>query len=96
MVMSERWARWRQRLGLRHGLLLVAAVAAAGLAVTSYEIGALSALEGQTVDARFAIRGPEPAERNIVIVACLSELGAAARRPTRNLMHYLMEAASAR
>jgi CHASE2 domain-containing sensor protein len=69
MLMSERRARWRERLGLRHGLLLVTAVAAAGLAVTSYEIGALSALEGQTVDARFAIRGPEPAKRNIVIVA---------------------------
>jgi len=69
MLMSERWARWRERLGLRHGLVLVAAVAAAGLAVTSYKIGALSALEGQAVDARFAIRGPEPPPRNIAIVA---------------------------
>jgi CHASE2 domain-containing sensor protein len=67
--MSERWARWRERLGLRQGLLLVAAVAAAGLAVISYEIGALSTLEGQAVDARFAIRGPEPPPRNIAIVA---------------------------
>jgi len=67
--MSERWARCRERLGLRQGLVLVAAVAAAGLAVISYEIGALTTLEGQAVDARFAIRGPEPPERNIAIVA---------------------------
>jgi CHASE2 domain-containing sensor protein len=69
MLMSERWARWRERLGLRQGLVLVAALAAAGLAVTSYEIGTLSTLEGQSVDARFAIRGPEPPQRDIAIVA---------------------------
>lgn len=69
MLMSERWARWRERLGLRQGLVLAAAVAAAGLAVTSYETGTLSTLEGQSVNARFAIRGPEPPPRNIAIVA---------------------------
>ena len=67
--MAERRARWRERLGLRHALVLIVALAAAGLAVSAYETGALSALEGQAVDARFAVRGPEPADRNIAIVA---------------------------
>jgi len=69
MSMAERRARWRERLGLRHALVLIVALAAAGLAVSAYETGALSALEGQAVDARFAVRGPEPADRNIAIVA---------------------------
>src|SRR5262249_39736293 len=42
ILMSERWAQWRERFGLRQGLVLIAALAAAGLAVPSFKLAELS------------------------------------------------------
>jgi CHASE2 domain-containing sensor protein len=45
------------------------AFVAGALAVTAHEAGALSAAERTTVDARFGLRGPQPTDDRVVIVA---------------------------
>lgn len=57
------------RLWLRHALLVGAALGAGLLALLSYELGALSSIEGTTIDMRFSLRGTEPPGGGVVIVA---------------------------
>jgi adenylate cyclase len=52
----------------RRLLLALVALGSIAAGVTTYATGLLSTLEGQTVDARFSIRGHERAPRNIVVV----------------------------
>jgi CHASE2 domain-containing sensor protein len=63
------WENVVKRLWLRHALFAAAALTAALLALISYESGALNALERQSVDARFAIRGSKGPDNRIAIVA---------------------------
>src|SRR5438067_857623 len=73
--------QWR-RLSLRHGLLATVALLAAVAAVVSYATGALSALERDTVDTRFSMRGHQSPGHGIVIVALDTRtLNALNRRP---------------
>jgi CHASE2 domain-containing sensor protein len=73
--------RWR-RLSLRHWLLALVALLAAAAAIASYATGALAALERDTVDTRFDIRGNHPADHGIVIVGLdTRSLGALNLRP---------------
>jgi CHASE2 domain-containing sensor protein len=67
--MTDFWQPFRRRFWLRHAMLAAAALGAALLALLSYETGALSGLERQSIDARFAIRGTQPPGNSIVIVA---------------------------
>jgi CHASE2 domain-containing sensor protein len=54
---------------LRALLLVAVATFATMLALALDAMGALNGLEGQSVDARFAVRGTEPPDRRIAIVA---------------------------
>ena len=54
---------------LRQLLLVLVALGSIGIAVIAYATDLLSTLDGQTVDARFSIRGHQHAPRNIVIVS---------------------------
>jgi adenylate cyclase len=56
----------RRRLPLV--LLTVVAVGATGLMVAAYSARVFKALEGDTVDARFTVRGSEPPPKGLVIV----------------------------
>lgn len=67
-MLDEQLKRIRSRVWLRPALLAGTATAAALIAVGSYLTGALVALERQTVDARFGIRGSQPPGNKIVIV----------------------------
>jgi CHASE2 domain-containing sensor protein len=62
---GPRWSPSSLRAALLLAVVVVGAVTALGLQST----GALSGLEAQTVDARFAIRGRQPTDRRIAIVA---------------------------
>src|SRR5437588_6106467 len=77
-----------RRVGRRPLLLLVFLVATA-VALVARGTGALDSLELKTVDARFHIRGNNPAPRDIVIVGIdqksLTQLGIAPDRIPRTL-----------
>ena len=55
----------RRLLGL---LLVVVAIGSTGVSILAYATNLLGKLEGDTITARFAIRGPERPPTNIVIV----------------------------
>ncbi|MDQ4041254.1 MAG: adenylate/guanylate cyclase domain-containing protein [Actinomycetota bacterium] len=75
----------RRRERLRAGLLAATALAAAALGVLTWSTGALEALEVRTIDARFDVRGSEPAHRDVALVGIdeqtLGELGLQAPLP---------------
>jgi adenylate cyclase len=50
-------------------LLALVALAATAIGITIYATGVLDALEGNTIDARFSIRGTQPPPKNFAIVA---------------------------
>jgi adenylate cyclase len=50
-------------------LLTLVALAVGAIAITLYATGALDSLEGNTIDARFSIRGTQKPPKDIVIVA---------------------------
>jgi adenylate cyclase len=54
---------------LRQLLTVAAAIVAAGAAIAAYETDSLKAVELPAVDLRFAVRGPEPPPRDVVLVA---------------------------
>lgn len=54
---------------LRQLLVALAALAACGCAIASYATDALRGLELPTVDARFAVRGPQAPPRDVIVVA---------------------------
>ena len=87
--MKNLLAGLRSRLWLRHKLLAAAALGAGLLALGSYELGALSGLERQSIDARFSIRGTRPPRDGIVIVG-LDErtLRAIEERPPIRRVYY--------
>ena len=58
-----------RRARTRIVLFLGAGVAAAGLVLAVYGANTLRSVELHTVDARFAIRGPLPVPKNVVVVA---------------------------
>jgi adenylate cyclase len=58
-------AAWRRR---KTSLLIAVALVAAGLGVLAYATHLFKRTELQTIDARFSIRGPQPAPSNIVLV----------------------------
>jgi adenylate cyclase len=69
-VVAERVKR--TRIGnrrLRQLLTVAAAIVAAGAAIAAYETDSLQAFELPAVDLRFAVRGPEPPPRDVVLVA---------------------------
>ena len=67
--------RGRRRFGiasnkrLRMLLLALVALGATAIGVTLYATGILDSLEGNTVDARFSVRGTQTPPKNLVIVA---------------------------
>lgn len=87
--MKELWRRLRRRFWLRHVLLAAVALTAGGLALISYETGALSALERQAIDAQFTIRGRKPAGNTVTIVALdPTTMEALAARPPIPRIYY--------
>jgi CHASE2 domain-containing sensor protein len=67
-MLDERLKQIQSRVWLRPALLSGTAATAALIAILSYFTGALAALERQTVDARFGIRGARPPGNNIAVV----------------------------
>jgi adenylate cyclase len=67
--------RGRRRFGiasnkrLRVLLLALVALGATAIGITLYATGVLDSLEGNTVDARFSVRGTQTPPKNLVIVA---------------------------
>jgi len=67
--------RGRRRFGiasnkrLRMLLLALVALGATAIGVTLYATGILDSLEGNSVDARFSVRGTQTPPKNLVIVA---------------------------
>src|SRR5688572_30753958 len=57
-----------RRSRLHAALLLGVALAATGIGLVAYGTNVFRELELQSVDARFSIRGTEPAPRDIVVV----------------------------
>jgi adenylate cyclase len=53
----------------RSALLLAVGVIATGLGIAAYFTGSLDATDRAAIDARFAVRGAQPAPRDVVIVA---------------------------
>src|SRR5205807_270483 len=54
---------------LRVTLLVLVALGACGIGIATYATGVLKALEGNTVDARFSIRGNDRPPKNVVLLA---------------------------
>src|SRR5436305_8677833 len=70
----------------RRALAAVAAVAAV-LAIGAQVTGALGRVEAWTVDARFALRGPEPARDVAVVAIGDADITAYRRWPMRRTLH---------
>lgn len=65
----QRRSRTGRTARLRVLLLALVALGAGAIAIVLYAANLLASLEGQTIDARFAIRGPQQPPKNLAIVA---------------------------
>jgi adenylate cyclase len=66
---KQRSTFWKRRHRLKVILLLVCAVTLTGATLALHRGGALERLELDTVDARFAVRGPRSPPKDVVVVA---------------------------